>query len=385
MTTLIQNALQRTRPTTSASPRSTRLPAILSRLGSFEIARSKALPVAIALTLIAGVGDAVTTADATFTLFYLVPLAIAVWYRSLGAGYVIIGLILICGIMLDMRFSTRQLGWTFVAWNTVMDAGLFATFAYVLSTLRERMNLEVHLRTLAIDQLRHAERLTTIGKLAAGVAHELGSPLSVISGRAALIASGKLTEPDTTRSATVIVQQVERIATIIRHLLDFSRRGGTHREAVDLQKVCRETLDLLASIARQSGVEMTLCGSPAVAACNRGELQQVLSNLIANATHAMPKGGLITVTTGLATTRPPDQKGSAPREFAVVAVRDEGTGIPLDVLPQIFDPFFTTKDVGTGTGLGLSVSYGIVHDHGGFIGVDTRVGEGTTFTVYLPT
>jgi signal transduction histidine kinase len=208
--------------------------------------------------------------------------------------------------------------------------------------------------------------------------------LSVISGRASLIASGRMAEREAKQSATIIVEQVERIATIIRHLLDFSRRGGAHKDAMDLQMVCRETIELVAALGRKSGIEIELRGSPVTASCNRSELQQVLSNLITNAIHAMPEGGLITVTTGLETTRSPDEKATPSRGFAVVAVRDAGTGIPLDVLPQIFDPFFTTKEVGSGTGLGLSVSYGIVRDHGGWISVDTRVGEGTTLTVYLP-
>jgi two-component system, NtrC family, sensor kinase len=360
------------------------LHARLRRVGFVRLSPGGAFALAIVTTLLAGIGDAATTAETTFTLFYLVPLAIAVWFAGLRAGLVIIGMIVACSLVVDFDFAAHPLGVLFIVWNTAMEGGLLIAFASVLSLLRDRMDKEVELRTQAIDQLRHAERLTTIGKLAAGVAHELGTPLNVISGRASLIAAGRSADPESRKSAAIIVDQVERIATIIRHLLEFSRRGGMHRESVDLHSVCRETIELLAPTARKAGVELELQGVRTPASCNRSEIQQVLSNLLTNAVQATPEGGRVTVTTRLEMTRPPEAKGPR-REFAVVAVRDTGTGIPLDVLPNIFDPFFTTKEVGSGTGLGLSVSYGIVNDHGGWIGVDTRVGEGATFTVYLPT
>ena len=380
--TVMSDAGSRPVPT---STRSMRPPTLLQRMGTLRISPAAAVPLSIGGTLIAAVGDAVTTADATFTLFYLVPLSLAVWYASLRLGYLIICLIIASSLGLDVFYATHRIKWIFIAWNTAMEAGLFILFAHVLSTLRDRMNEEVNLRTGAIDQLRHAERLTTIGKLASGVAHELGTPLNVISGRASLIIASKVADTDTRNSAAIIVEQVERSVGIIRHLLDFARRGGSHREALNLSAVCRETVDLVTPFARKAGVEIELQGPAVSASCNRGEVQQVLSNLLTNAIQAMPKGGRITVTTRLATTMPPDSKSEPPRTFAAFTVRDTGTGIPLDILPQIFDPFFTTKDVGLGTGLGLSVSYGIIRDHGGWISVDTRLGEGTSFTVYLPT
>ena len=116
---------------------------------------------------------------------------------------------------------------------------------------------------------------------------------------------------------------------------------------------------------------------------NRGEVQQVLSNLLANSIHAMPRGGHIDIDTSVERVAQAENDGKAPRDYAVVAVKDEGSGIASEVLPYIFDPFFTTKDVGEGTGLGLSVVFGIVRDHGGVIAVESALG-GTTFRVYLP-
>lgn len=384
MTTMTKEMPPRARGDVRASKRATWLHAIATSAGNLRIPPSKAPVVAALATLIVAVGDALTTAETTFTLFYLAPLFIAVWYGSRQAGYVVIGLIVACSLAVNVLFSAHRPGWIFITWNVSMEAGLFVVFANVLASLRTRLRKEMELRMRALDQLRHADRLTTIGELAAGIAHELGTPLNVISGRASLIAEDRSAGRQIRQSADIILQQVDRSATIIRHLLDFARRGGTHREASNLKHLCRETIELFAPLARKSDVEIKLLGPDVEASCNRAEIQQVLSNLMTNAIHAMPRGGRLTLTTGLEMASVSGAKDARAREFADISVHDTGTGIAPDIFPQIFDPFFTTKDVGTGTGLGLSVSFGIVRDHGGWISVDTQLGEGTTFTVHLP-
>jgi signal transduction histidine kinase len=236
----------------------------------------------------------------------------------------------------------------------------------------------------ALTQLRHAERLTTIGKLASGIAHEVGTPLNVISGHAELLVMGRLDTEGMKASGHILLEQTERVTTIIRQLLDFARRGGTHVEMTDINEVVNATGRLLESLARKSEVEIVVEGNSVHSAVNRSELQQVLTNLITNAVHAMPKGGRVAIGVSEQCTCSPDDRHGSPQNCVVLSVSDNGTGIAPDVLPRIFDPFFTTKEVGQGTGLGLSVAYGIVKDHHGWVSVNTRFGQGTTFSVYLP-
>lgn len=371
-----------------APERSARQAAItrLKRLAERYVSKRTALPIGVLIALAAGVGDALTTADATFTLFYLIPIALVAWFRSARAAYGVVALVAVTSVVVEIEFSARQVHYAFVAWNVVMEASLYLAFASLIGALRGRVDRESQLRKEAINQLRHAERLSTVGRLAAGMAHELGTPLNVVSGRAGLIATEKLTPAETHRNAVAIGEQVDRMTKIIRHVLDFSRRGGLERTTTPLKPLCRDTLALVKAAATKAGVELELTGDDVDVAINRGEIQQVLSNVLTNAIHAMPEGGHVLVKVGKEQSHGEEPaSGRQPlRPYAVVSVHDEGEGIADDVLPHIFDPFFTTKDVGQGTGLGLSVSYGIVSDHGGFIDVDTRLGRGSTFKIFLP-
>jgi signal transduction histidine kinase len=344
---------------------------------------TRATVLALLLVALAAWGDFVTTAEATFTLFYVVPLAIAVWYAGIRAGYLIATLSVVVGATVDLLGGPRPSSWYFLEWNELVTAGLYISFAHILAALRARVNLESELRIDALNQLRHAERLTTIGKLASGIAHELGTPLNVISGHAELLVMGRVNADEMKRSGQILLEQSERVTTIIHQLLDFARRGGARVKMTDMNDLVVATTNLLKSLTSKSGIELVSQGEPVKAAVNRSEIQQVLTNLITNAIHAMPNGGRIDVDVRAEHARPPEEKHGSPQDYAVLRVRDSGTGIAPDVLPKIFDPFFTTKDVGQGTGLGLSVAYGIVRDHGGWITVNTRLGEGTTFSVYL--
>jgi two-component system, NtrC family, sensor kinase len=256
-----------------------------------------------------------------------------------------------------------------------------------LAAARDQLHQETGARIAAMEQLRHAERLTTVGRLAAGMAHELGTPMNVAAVRAELIIE-ESPSPDAVASAKIIKAQVDRMAGIIRQLLDFARRRGPRKERTDLSRVTEQTTQLLEALAKNKNVEIKLSsqGGPFLAEADAAQLQQVLTNLLINAIQAMPKGGAIDVSLERGDYRPRALAADGTRwgDFARIAVRDQGVGISKDHLRHIFDPFFTTKEVGEGTGLGLSIAYGIVEDHGGWIDVESVVGQGSCFSVFLP-
>ncbi|MCB9850773.1 MAG: HAMP domain-containing histidine kinase [Phycisphaerales bacterium] len=245
---------------------------------------------------------------------------------------------------------------------------------------------ESEARIAALEQLRHADRLKTVGRLASGIAHELGTPLNVVGGRATMIAGGKLTDAEVVENARIIKSQSDRMATIIRQLLDFARARSQQRERIDLRTIASQTVDLLTSLARKRNVNLVNdpAADPIWATIDSGQILQVLTNLVMNATQAMHHAGNVTVSTAYATATPPDQQEPAESEYVCLRVTDEGEGIAPDSIRQVFEPFFTTKDVGEGTGLGLSIAYGIIREHGGWIDVQSEVGKGSCFSVYLP-
>jgi len=254
-----------------------------------------------------------------------------------------------------------------------------------LAVAREKLLGEVEARLKTVEQLRHADRLSTVGKLAAGLAHELGTPLNVVSGRAKMIASGRLPSEAAIENATIIYGQADRMTKIIRQLLDFARRGHAKKAKVDLNKLSRSVLDLLAPLAKKRGVVLELDGiDGAVLDLDAGQFEQVLSNLVVNGIDATPEGGEMVVRIRSEVATPPAGSDAKPGDYLRVDVRDSGTGIRKDDLDRIFEPFFTTKDVGEGTGLGLSVAHGIVRDHGGWIAVQSGEHRGSCFSVYLP-
>lgn len=245
---------------------------------------------------------------------------------------------------------------------------------------------ETAARIATLEQLRHADRLTTVGKLASGVAHELGTPLNVVVARAEMIARGETSADETREYAGVIVSSAQKMTRIIRQLLEFARRRGPRKEHHDLNAVTQHVLELLRPLAQRQGVTLSLdaAGGSHEADMDAGQIEQVVTNLVMNAVQAMARGGLVEVSVRRERAKPPADHGGAEAEWLALRVRDQGEGIPPDVLPHVFEPFFTTKDVGTGTGLGLSVAHGIVADHGGWIDVQSQPMHGSTFVVYLP-
>lgn len=245
----------------------------------------------------------------------------------------------------------------------------------------------------AAQDLRRADRLASVGKLSAGLAHELGTPLNVILVRAKALARGPGEPAEVTRQASIIATQAERLIAIVRSLLDFSRRRPPHLAPTDLGDVVRGVVTLLEPQAKTAEVVLraeVAAPLPRLRA-DAGQLEQVLTNLVMNAIQASPGGGDVTVRCATARAAPPaDAEGrrsgapAGPVDAVRVDVVDHGGGIRRDDLPLLFEPFFTTKQPGEGTGLGLSVAWGIVREHGGWIEVDSREAEGSRFSVFLP-
>ena len=252
-----------------------------------------------------------------------------------------------------------------------------------LTEAGDRVARETAARISTLEQLRHVDRLTTVGKLASGVAHELGTPLNVVSARAKMMASGATTPAETTEYASIIAGAADRMTKIIRQLLTFARRKPTAKAPCDLRRVVKDTMELLRPIAEKARVHMEVheVAKPATADVDGDAIQQVLTNLFMNAIHSMPRGGALDVELSYETR--PDIR-EHPGRHLVIRVRDEGEGIAPEDQPHIFEPFFTTKEVGRGTGLGLSVTHGIVEDHGGFIEVMSEPRKGSVFAVHLP-
>jgi signal transduction histidine kinase len=239
----------------------------------------------------------------------------------------------------------------------------------VLENVTSRVKLE--------ESLQQSEKLSSIGLLAAGVAHEVNTPLTGVSSYTQMLL-GMIPETDPKHALLLKVQkQTERASNIAGNLLNFSRVGTQAEYAeVDVNKILDDTLQLLEPQLRKSRVEIikNYEAKPPKIFANAGKLQQVFTNLILNARDAMLNdGGSITLITK-----------TADEESVVIEVVDTGSGIDPENLSKIYDPFFTTKGVGSGTGLGLAVTYGIVQEHAGTIEATSEIGVGTTFHLEFP-
>jgi signal transduction histidine kinase len=241
-------------------------------------------------------------------------------------------------------------------------------------------------RVQALSQLRHADRLASIGRLASALAHELGTPLNVVLGRAKLILDPDADAESSAKNAEIIREQAQRMTETIRGVLGFARRAPGPAGKVDLCEVARGAVRLLEPLGRHRSValELRVPDEPACVAGQASEIEQILANLVTNAIDASEGGGTVTVEVTRVTSGSVSRRVRAGSVFHRLAIGDQGPGIPAADLARVFEPFYTTKAEGRGTGLGLWIVEGIVRDHGGWIEVDSRPGEGAIFSVYLP-
>ena len=258
-----------------------------------------------------------------------------------------------------------------IKWVWEQGCGIFSESGQVVGL--EGYVVDITQQRVLEDQLRKTERLAELGTLASGMAHEIGTPMNVILGRAELLMR-KATDERTRRSLETIVTQVERITKIMNQLLSFARKRPAERLGINLEAVMIDVLDVFQERFQTQHIQVIKTVSPQLpkVLADPDQMNQVFLNLILNACQAMPDGGTLSL-------------ALHPIEAMVeLTVQDTGCGIPEAQLSKIFDPFFSTKAVGEGTGLGLTVVHGILQEHQGTIRVKSAQGQGTTFIVSLP-
>jgi len=289
-----------------------------------------------------------------------------------------------------------------------------------LAAARDREREEAQVRLATMNQLRKTDRLATVGRLAADLAHELGTPLNVITERTKMARADNLNPSNSSRTYDIILDQTARITAIVRQLLNYSRQRPFRRVRTNLRQLLESTLELLEPIADKKGIAFELAGpSVAAASVDESQIGQVFVNIIMNGIQAMDRpgtislnlqrrrgavtppqqlptiiaigprpGGNVSAEPPLAKTSPaqlaPNSEAPLDREYWTMAVNDQGAGISQSNLSHLFEPFFSTKPEGQGTGLGLSIVQGIVFEHGGWVAVSSQQGHGSTFTVALP-
>ena len=244
--------------------------------------------------------------------------------------------------------------------------GTIAGTIVIIEDISSRVQLE--------EQLQISEKMASIGLLAAGVAHEVNTPLTGISSFTQMLLQGAQPDDPKTKVLEKIERQTFRAAKIVNGLLNLARPAQTDSGPVEVNAVVNDVLSLLEHQLRTGRIQVRkeLSATGPIVQGIEYKLQQVFLNLFLNARDAMPRGGWLTIATRIE------------EDAALVEVGDTGSGIPVDQMSRIYDPFFTTKDLGKGTGLGLSITYGIVQEHGGTITCDSVVGQGTRFTLRLP-
>lgn len=274
-------------------------------------------------------------------------------------------------------------------------ASAFNRMAGELQAARERTHTEAEGRLDAERQLQQAQKLAALGRLASEVAHEIGTPLSIISGRTEVIQKKLPPDHPLAREATTVLRQVERISGILRQLLDYARPRRLTRDPLAVEPVFNRVVELLAPIADRRQVRLTAEVARALPPilADADQLQQVLLNLVTNALDATPGDGRVRLTATAdesgpapspADRRPHISRGRSPRSCVTLRVDDTGCGIPSERLEKIFEPFFSTKERGGGTGLGMAIVEDIVRAHGAAIEIESAEGRGTTVWLRWP-
>jgi PAS domain S-box-containing protein len=282
---------------------------------------------------------------------------------------------------IEEQMVTAQGKVFFVLLNStlVVDAGGAAVHARIVARdISERKRMEA--------AILHAQKIDSIGNLAGGIAHDFNNILAAILGSASIMRRHISERARLAKYVDIIESAARRGSSLTRQLLTFARKSQTETVPVDVNALILETLEMFQrSVSKEIVVETALAEDHLTVNGDDGQIQQALLNLFLNARDAMPDGGRLTVATAatVADGRTPGQFLSVrPGPFVEIRVSDSGPGIPREIQNRIFEPFFTTKD--QGTGLGLSVVYGVIQNHGGFINLESSPGHGTTFAVFLP-
>jgi two-component system, NtrC family, sensor kinase len=253
----------------------------------------------------------------------------------------------------------------------LMSEELNRSYSNLLQEQQDKLGLE--------RDLRHSERLASVGQLAAGLAHEIGTPLTIIRGRAEYLMRRPRSGEETVGNLAVIRSQSDRITAIVRQLLEFSRRQEPMFRSVELSVLLNHVRYLLEHQLLEKNIHVEIDISPAelVIQADPDLLQQVFINLFSNSLHALGPRGIVKI-------RAWRTGANAGQGSVHIVFEDNGSGIPPEIVDHVFDPFFTTKDVGEGAGLGLSVTYGIIKEHGGEITVESEPKKFTRFVIQLP-
>jgi len=255
----------------------------------------------------------------------------------------------------------------------------------LVQDITDRVRMEAE--TIELQrQLMQSQKMDAIGQLAAGIAHDLNNALGAVVGHLQLMRLDPELPENSERSVDIALSGCSRATSLIEQLLGFSRQGKYNLKTVSLQQLVTETLDFLSRVLEKNIYISRINSKKEIfIKADQAQLQQAITNLIINAKQSMPSGGTIIISMDSQEVRNPAQFNhrSSPGQYAVLSIQDSGVGIPSDIIDKIFEPFFTTKDEG-GTGLGLSMVYGTVQNHGGWIQVQSVPGNGSTFEVYLP-
>lgn len=274
-----------------------------------------------------------------------------------------------------------------LGWKRRDEVGLLAL---EIDALCDQLRADRHIseeRIEALDQLRHSDRVATLGRLASSVAHELGNPLNVIEMRAQLIVAGDVTTLDDARaSATIIATQARSMTRIISEILSFARRQPPRRSEVDLVSVARNAIALSEHTAKKRALSIELDAAEGAIQVygDAGKLLQIVVNLVLNGIQATQAGGVVEVGVRNAMLAPRHDLDGVDEPYGCIEVIDHGGGIPEELLSKIFEPFVSSKPADEGTGLGLTIAKGIATEHDGWIDVHSEFGRGSRFTVYLP-
>ena len=284
--------------------------------------------------------------------------------------------------------SGDEFGKLACSFNSMTDAlrHSHAELRDLARTLEQKVEKRTQELQRAQAQTVRGEKLASVGLLASGVAHELNNPLTGILTFSHLL---RRKMPDSSPDAEdmdLVIRETKRCAAIIKRLLDFAREKQPEKKFNDINQIIEDTVRIVERPAHLRDIEITMDLDRKLPPIwiDADQIKQVIMNMIVNAQHAVEQTGSIAIRTRRAAEPRPSPQAAEPVPMVEISIVDTGCGIPEKNLRRIFDPFFTSKDVGKGTGLGLSVSHGIVEAHGGIIEVQSKVGEGSTFSVFLP-